>query len=526
MLPVVPRSILILLFPLVLAAALTFTPASAPDAGSPAWPVRPVALHAQDAVATEEEARQACGGACHRYPPPDILPRGMWRDTIARMFLISQGQPEPTGPTGTAGRLVQLPPEMQRVLRFYMANAPAALPPPTPWPAADASRFVRRTFSPPDPPPGPAISHVRFMDLDGDGRLAIVATDMRYGLVLAGDPRSASGRLEVLGSVPHPARAELFDLDGDGVQDLLVADLGQFLPQDHTDGSVVWMRGEGRRRFSQFSLEDWPRVADVRAADFNGDGKPDLVVGAFGWRKVGHVSVLENRTVTYPKVEFHPHVIDPRPGAVHVIPVDLNGDGHMDIVALISQQYETVMAYINTGKDFVFTPHEIYTAPHPNWGSSGIQLVDLDGDADLDVLFTHGDTFDDSLIKPYHGIMWLENKGTYPFTPHHLADLPGAFRAEAADMDGDGDLDIVACAFIAGGAGDIDESEMPALVWLEQVKPGVFERRTLERRAPRHATLHLADMDGDGDIDIVVGTFMTESVDAPWVEVWENQTRK
>jgi hypothetical protein len=213
------------------------------------------------------------------------------------------------------------------------------------------------------------------------------------------------------------------------------------------------MRGEGRRRYSQFSLEDWPRVADVRAADFNGDGKPDLVVGAFGWRKVGHVSVLENRTAKYPQVEFHPHVLDPRPGAVHVIPVDLNGDGHMDIVALIAQQYETVMAYINTGKDFVFTPHEIYTAPHPNWGSSGIELVDLDGDGDLDVLFTHGDTFDDSLIKPYHGLMWLENRGTYPFTPHPLADLPGAFRAEAADMDGDGDLDIVACAFIAGRRG-------------------------------------------------------------------------
>jgi hypothetical protein len=29
--------------------------------------------------------------------------------------------------------------------------------------------------------------------------------------------------------------------------------------------------------------------------------------------------------------------------------------------------------------------------------------VDLDGDGDLDVLLTHGDTFDDAIIKPYHG---------------------------------------------------------------------------------------------------------------------------
>lgn len=535
----VPRLFLVLLIPLALFAGATASPGigHAPDR-SPAGmraehPFESARLHAAAAqaqkggnVASEAEAREACGTACHRFPPPELLPRGVWRDTVARMFLISQGQSEPAGPAGTAGRTVLLPPEMQRVLRFYQAGAPTTLPPPTPWPAADTSRFTRRTFSPPDPPPGPAVTHVRFLDVDGDGRLEIVASDMRYGLMLQGDPTGDSGRLEVIGTVPHPARFEPADLDGDGIRDLLVADLGRFLPQDHTDGAVVWMRGEGRGRYSQFRLGDWPRVADVRSADFNGDGKPDLAVAAFGLRKVGDLTILENRTEHYPQVEFHPHVIDARPGSIHAIPVDLNGDGHMDLVALIAQQFETVMAYVNTGKDFVFTPHEIYTAPHPNWGSSGIELVDLDGDGDLDVLFTHGDTFDDHLIKPYHGIMWLENKGTYPFTPHVLADLPGVFRAEAADMDNDGDLDIVACAFIAGGAGDLDENDMPALVWLEQVKAGVFERRTLARRPPRHATLNLADMDGDGDIDIVVGTFMTASTDAPWVEVWENQTVK
>jgi hypothetical protein len=231
--------------------------------------------------------------------------------------------------------------------------------------------------------------------------------------------------------------------------------------------------------------------------------------------------VLENKTTSYDHPSFTEHVVDPRPGSIHAIPTDLNGDGHLDMVVLIAQQFETVMAYLGTGAGFEFTPREIYTAPHPNWGSSGIELVDLDGDGDTDVLYTHGDTFDDQIIKPYHGIQWLENTGAFPFVEHRLADLPGVFRAQAGDLDGDGDLDVVACAFIAGGS-NLDESSMPSLVWLEQVRAGVFERRTLERTAPRHATLDLADVDGDGDLDIVVGNFMTDGRAAAYVEVWES----
>jgi len=263
-------------------------------------------------------------------------------------------------------------------------------------------------------------------------------------------------------------------------------------------------------------------VADVEAADFNGDGTLDLAVAAFGWRKVGNLTVLENHTTDYTRPSFIPRLIDPRPGAIHAIPVDLNKDGKMDLVVVFAQQFEQVVAFMNNGgAEVSFTPQVIYTGPHPNWGSSGIQAVDLDGDGDLDVLLTHGDTFDDDIIKPYHGIQWLENKGSFPFVEHTLADLPGVSRAEAVDLDGDGDLDIVAATFIAAGS-NVDEGSLPSLVWLEQTSRGVFARHTLEVGKPYHATLDVGDFDHDGDIDIVVGNFVLQPKPMDWVDVWES----
>ena len=81
----------------------------------------------RQSVATEAEARTACV-PCHAFPPPDVLPKAAWRDEIARMSLIRSNLPQPSGPMGTSARMIVLPPDFARVLRYYQANAPEKLP--------------------------------------------------------------------------------------------------------------------------------------------------------------------------------------------------------------------------------------------------------------------------------------------------------------------------------------------------------------------------------------------------------------
>jgi hypothetical protein len=470
-------------------------------------------------VAGEVAARAQCA-SCHKFPPPDILPRNSWRDAIARMFLIQANQPEPSGPAGTAARIVRLPSNWDSIVAYYEASAPEHLPAPATWPTPDQTLpFRRRVVSTAGGPTHQAVANIRLVDLDNDGRLEMVLSDMRNGILYKGRPYDDRPTFVEIARLSNPAHIEPVDLDGDGILDFLVGDLGRFLPSDHDRGAVVWLRGRTDGTYRPTTLDGWPRVSDVEAADFDGDGRRDLAVAAFGWRRTGNFTILKNETTDYDKPSFVRHQIDKRTGSIHTIPMDLNGDKRPDVITLFAQEHETVVAFLNQGA-MRFDPQVIYAAPHPNWGSSGIQVLDLDKDSDLDVLMTNGDAFDDKILKPYHGIQWLENTGTFPFTAHLLAPMPAVQRAQAGDLDGDGDLDIVACALVP-----VDEPgtrSLPAVVWLEQTRPGAFERHVLKAGLPTHASLDVGDFDNDGDIDIVVGNFTFDTPVEGLVEIFEN----
>jgi hypothetical protein len=452
--------------------------------------------------------------ACHAYPPPDSFPREAWEKEVEQGYDFA----------------AELRPDLHRppigaVIDYYRSRAPEALE--TPAPAAFSRPQVEfRQVGDGQGTKPHGVSNVNLVRLFDARRPEILACDMRANVVKLLRPYRPESNWEVLATVPHPAHTEVVDLDGDGIKDVLVACLGSFLPSDARCGRVVWLRGNSSGGFTPVTLlEGVGRVADVRAADFDGDGKLDLVVGAFGWRRTGSILMLENRTTDWARPVFAPRQVDPRHGAIHVPVADLNNDGRPDFVALISQEHETVVAFLNEG-GFRFRKEEVFTAPHPAFGSSGIELTDVDGDGDLDALYTAGDSLDNSgMIRPEHGVYLLENRGAYPFAARKLATQPGAHRAVTADFDGDGDLDVVAVSLLPREFFP-EQKDHDAVLFLEQVAPGRFERHSLKRGGCDHATVAAGDLSGEGGIDFVTGNFSFFERANDSITVWRNQGKR
>jgi hypothetical protein len=444
---------------------------------------------------------------CHRFPTPAILPRDAWAGKV-RMMAGMRG-------FGAGMRV----PAIADVIAWYERQAPDLLS------LASASELpdVQRAewTSVPLDHPGRTVdcytSNVCWHDMKGDGRFELLSADMRYGTVDLWDFRNSDAPVSrLVAEVPHPARIEPVDLDRDGLCDLLIANLGSFSAIDHNLGTVEWLRQRPDGTFERISLcVGLGRVADVRAADLDGDDDLDLVVAEFGWRATGKTLAFENLG-EFPRPKFRRHVIDGHSGGIHAPLIDLNGDGRLDVVVLISQQYEMVATFLNEG-DFRFSTREIFRGPHPAWGATGLDPADLDQDGDVDFLVTNGDTFDDGVLKPDHGVTWLENLGNMNFAPRTLVSLPGTHRALAIDADGDGDLDILACSMAGETATKTDVAKhLPSLVLLEQVAPGQFAAVVLERGHCFHSTMAAHIDSRPGGLSVAVGnSYLTVVPGAP-----------
>ena len=353
-----------------------------------------------------------------------------------------------------------------------------------------------------DPPPEtpPWIANVAVVDLDQDGLLDVVLCDVTKNQVdwIRQSPAGTFTETPVSSVVLAPAHVTPTDFDLDGDIDLLIAEMGQIRPSNEKIGTVTLLENRGDETFEHHALLDGvARVTDIQPGDFDGDGDVDLAVAQFGYDQ-GEIRWMENQG----GLLFESHQLLSLPGTIHVPVADMDGDGDLDITAVVSQTWEQIYVFENDGRGN-FESHIVYGATNEDFGSSGISLADLDQDGDVDVLYTNGDAFDyiPSLPRPWHGVQWLENRGGLEFVYHRLADFPGAFSAIAADADNDGDLDV----FVVSMFADWSDPEAAAIAWLENNGNQEFTLRTIDSTPTHLVVIDAGDLDGDGWMDVVTG---------------------
>jgi hypothetical protein len=468
-----------------------------PDASTPS-PALPLTK------AEQSQVQVACG-RCHPAPAVDVLPRARWATLIPTMLSM----PLPKGVPAMTEAEVALAQRHYATAPEHLERLPQAKA------LSTTLAFKREGFLPQRKEflstRAPAVSNLSFVHLSDPKRLDLLICELRSQTLFLLPAWAPSKRRKVLhlkGGLGYPARVTFADLDVDGRQDFLVASLGDMNPTNDERGGVVWLRQDAKRKFrGRVLVPELGRATDARPADFDGDGDLDVVVCAFGWRGPGKLILLRSEGGSPPS--FKAQTLDERDGYIHAIPHDLDGDGDLDIVGVIAQHYEKVVWLRNEG-GLKFTPLELYSAPHPAWGSSGLELHDMDGDGDLDLLLSNGDALDDELLKPYHGVGYLEFKGVVEGEPQltyrRVGDLYGCEAATAADLDGDGDLDVVGVGFLP----HLDPARwegLDSVVWFERTAEG-YTRHSLEQGRCVHPCVAVGDYDADGKVDLAVGNYV------------------
>jgi len=346
----------------------------------------------------------------------------------------------------------------------------------------------------------PMISNLQAVDLDKDGLLDVIVCDALNNKVtwIRQFPAGAYTEHALGDIILAPSHVEAVDFDKDGDLDLIVSSLGMVFPSNDKIGSIIILENDGRMNFTKHVIVDKiARASAVTAGDLDGDGDLDLAAVQFGYDD-GETRWIENLG----NWKFESHILQSLSGGINCELIDIDGDGDLDIITLMSQEWEEIYLFLNNGKGG-FEAKLVYGSTNEDFGSSSISLVDLDKDGDIDMLYTNGDAFDyiPPRPRPWHGINWLENKGNYKFEFHRIANFGGAYGARGLDVDGDGDLDIVAVSAFNLW----EKPTTQSFIWLENDGKMHFTSHDIANNPTHILCLSLGDFNNDGQIDIVTG---------------------
>jgi hypothetical protein len=344
---------------------------------------------------------------------------------------------------------------------------------------------------------------VSIADVNGDGNADLVSSNAESGdiTILLGN---GDGTLKVptfgyaVGGESYDdprSPAIVADFDGDGFVDIVVPDYAFSLAylKGYNDGTF-------RAALSYYApamLDDWAYAIGMASADFNGDGIPDIVIAADGDANIAGVTVFLSRGdgslkpgVTYGTSDCYSYVVV----------ADFDKDGQPDIA---SNNHCTGEVQIFTGKkNGTFIPGPAVATDVSNTYPSEMVVSDFDGDGYSDVA-----VINENGGSGYSNVAVILNDGTGNFKPAVTYAL-SVFTYQGitvGDLNSDGKPDLVvpynwsSSVAVLLGMGDGTFTQQPDV---PVGTPGSDTNCSITGLLCP-AAVTLADVDGDGNMDIV-----------------------
>lgn len=277
-------------------------------------------------------------------------------------------------------------------------------------------------------------------------------------------------------TLAEPCVTVCFDVDNDGLPDLVTAANG-VLAGSYTPSKIVWQKNLGNAKlgvehFIVQAVDDWLAMVPL---DIEGDGDMDLVASRSDakliiYKNLGNGSFIQNETINASAN-----------GIMSISCNDLDGDGDTDVITA-SQVNDRISWYANSAG--AFGAEQVIT--NLTDFATGVFSADLDGDSDIDVA---------SVSEGDGKVAWYQNDGSGIFGTQQIIYDSGIFplNISGGDLDGDSDIDI------SVAIGNLDK-----IVWFENLGGGLFNSLveiTTLTDYPRWHELH--DIDLDGDLDMI-----------------------
>jgi hypothetical protein len=326
-------------------------------------------------------------------------------------------------------------------------------------------------------------------DIDDDGDLDLILTGTKGARVSEIYTNDGSGSFTEInaGSLTsvRDSSVDLGDLDGDGDLDLVLTGA----PGGNST-SEIYENDSGS--FTEINSGDLTGVqrSSIDLGDLDGDDAPDLILTGGDVMSMPISKIYRNDgSGSFTEINAG-SLTGVRDSSVDL--GDLDGDGDLDLV--LTGDGATSMPiskiYRNDGSGG-FT--EINSGSLTGVRDSSVDLGDLDGDSDLDLVLTGDDATATPISKIYR------NDGSGGFTEINSGSLTGVrdSSVDLGDLDGDSDLDLV----LTG----IDATSTPvSKIYNNDGIGGFTETDSGSLTGVLYSSVDLGDLDGDGALDLVL----------------------